>query len=124
MAKQEQLEIALVLLDEHKAKIGAPRAFTYGEVIEAYRDAGALISAEVRLQRIAENECNGYRDETAEKLDERRRQTLEAKAGEIAKRYGVALTFGGDPRGSALKIKTPHTGRYNGFGGREDGWAV
>ncbi|UTU09333.1 hypothetical protein CcrBL47_gp563 [Caulobacter phage BL47] len=124
MAKTETVDLALVMLDESKAAKGAPRAFTFGEVREAFTDAHALTLLQARLRQINENECNGYRDETAERLDARREERAKAAVVEIAKRYGLTFHFNGDPRGSALKLKTPHTGRYNGFGGREDGWAV
>lgn len=124
MAKTETVDLALVMLDESKAAKGAPRTFSFGEVREAFTDAHNLTVIQARLRKINENECNGYRNETAARLDARRFERAKSEVDEIAKRYGLAFHFNGDPRGSALKLKTPHTGRYNGFGGREDGWGV
>ncbi|AXQ69623.1 hypothetical protein HOU03_gp145 [Caulobacter phage CcrSC] len=124
MAKTETVDLALVMLDEQKAALGASRTFTFHEVRAAFIDAKALTTLEATLHKIAEHECNGYRSDITERFDIRRRDKAQAAATAIAERYGLTLDFNGDPRGSALKIKTPHTGRYNGFGGREDGWCV
>lgn len=36
---------------------------------------------------------------------------------------GLVPDFGGDPRGYTVKVKLP-SGRYNTWGGKEDGWGV
>ena len=36
---------------------------------------------------------------------------------------GYRVTFGGDPRGFTVKVHTPD-GRYNSFGGAEDGYGI
>lgn len=55
---------------------------------------------------------------------ETRRDNIRDRIAAIGKELGVTFTTGGDPRGYVLKLKTPESGRYNSFGGREDGWGV
>lgn len=41
-----------------------------------------------------------------------------------AKRHGVALRLGGDPRGFTVKVMMPRTGAYNTWGGESEGFGV
>ena len=42
----------------------------------------------------------------------------------MGEEYGLKFEIDGDPRGFAIKLKTPKTGRYNTWGGRETGWGI
>lgn len=104
--------------------------WTQAETTAAIEAAEALQLAERRLRAINERDCNGYQtprgewDEAAQKRDEKRAEKIMAGVAKIGEAYSVAIRHNGDPRGAALKVATPLTGAYNGFGGREDGWAV
>ncbi len=124
MAKQETLDLALVLLDEFKAATGAERAFTVPEVREAWGVAHNLGLLTARLERLAVRACNEERNEDAIKADERLEARLEAQAAELVAPYAVKLKFGGDPRGFVVKVMTPQTGRFNSMGGASEGWGV
>ena len=71
------------------------------------------------LERLAVKECNAGLSER-EKL----RQTATTHtAEEMARLIGANAIVGGDPRGYCLKLDLP-TGRYNTWGGAEEGWGV
>jgi hypothetical protein len=100
-------------------------------VLNAVEDAAALEKIERSLSAINVRQCNGYcnertgREDTATmNRDEKREESLQRKASEIARRIGLKLEFGGDPMGSAVRIITPRTGAYNSMGGAECGWYV
>lgn len=42
---------------------------------------------------------------------------------EVCRKIGCEVKFGGDPRGYTVKVMLP-SGRYNTWGGAEDGWGV
>jgi hypothetical protein len=93
--------------------------------------AAAFEAAERSLRAINTRQCNGYmnertwkEDEAAKLRDERREAKLRAKVEGFADQLGIKVQFNGDPRGAAVKIHTPKCGKYNTFGGAEDGWAV
>lgn len=54
---------------------------------------------------------------------EKREGQIEKHMKQIADGYGLTINFGGDPRGSTVKIHFP-SGRYNTWGGRETGWGI
>lgn len=54
---------------------------------------------------------------------EKKEKQIEARMMEICKPFNLPVTFGGDPRGYTVKVKFP-SGRYNTWGGSEDGWGV
>ena len=72
-----------------------------------------------RLHRFAEADCNGTATPTMEKGDAKN----EAEAVRLGVKDGYGVKVGGDPRGYCLKLILP-TGRYNTWGGAEEGWGV
>lgn len=124
---RETVAAALVLLAEWRPENGA---FTPADFVAACNAVAELEALQRQLRAIGVRQCNGYQapgggwDEVAADRDEKREARLQVKALEIAKPYGVGLKFGGDPRGSALRIMTPKTGRANTWGGAADGWAL
>ena len=48
---------------------------------------------------------------------------IEDKVVELCGTFGFKVKFSGDPRGCTVKLILP-SGRYNSFGGAEDGWGV
>lgn len=129
----DTVRLALVMMSEQAGEMiaGSAMSWTKAEVESAVLDAEVLQRNERTLQRINENQCNGYPlrngsgwDADAAKRDEAKAEKIQAASQKLADRYALALRFGGDPRGSAIKIATPQTGQFNGMGGREDGWAV
>jgi hypothetical protein len=83
-----------------------------------------------KLDAIATRQCNGHQtpqgdwDEVAAKLDDEREAKIEDSVRKIGVTYGLQFHFDGDPRGFVLKMKTPKSGRYNTWGGRETGWGI
>ena len=71
------------------------------------------------IERNAVNQCNG--------VDSPRTEARALKAANavatLASECGFTPRLGGDPRGYTLKLILP-TGRYNTWGGVEDGWGV
>lgn len=81
--------------------------------------ARLVLSNASTIQRIATNECN------RELTDGERRQDAAAQQRiiEACRPWGIGPTFNGDPRGVCVKLILP-SGRYNSFGGAEDGFCV
>jgi hypothetical protein len=50
-------------------------------------------------------------------------ERIQAKIGELCKEIGCKVKCGGDPRGYTVKVFLP-SGRYNTWGGAEEGWGV
>jgi hypothetical protein len=76
-----------------------------------------LMSLAKRHGKLAERECNV--GDVSDKTWER----LEAKIRAICEEIGCGVKLGGDPRGYTVKVIVP-SGRYNTWGGAEDGWGV
>lgn len=63
--------------------------------------------------------CNGPWDKSDEvKLDRVRERIVK-----LVEPYGIKANCHGDPRGFTVKLLLP-SGRYNTWGGKEDGWGV
>ena len=71
------------------------------------------------IQRHAVNACN--REVSQAETDNQTR--AEMRILEACEPWGIKPTFGGDPRGAVVKLLLP-SGRYNSWGGREDGYCV
>lgn len=118
---REDVETALALVGELNATPGgSPRSLTVRDV-----DAAVALASCARIaHRIAENECNGYRDQATEDADARRLESVRVKTRKILATIGlpgVNFSVGGDPRGACFFLHFPHTKRQNTWGG---GWAV
>ena len=93
-------------------------------LMNVIRFAAEFERCERALRAINERECNGYRCEADEDRDRKRVVRIEAKVADMAGQLRIEVHYNGDPRGSAVKIRTPKSGRFNSFGGAEDGWCV
>lgn len=139
MALADTVQIAIILLEEShliQNRTGAAGLTEVQSLVEtkhiaqAMADAAKLESLQGRLHAIGERRCNGYPtwdhkwDEQAAKRDERLEEKLVATVAAILAPYGMSAKTGGDPRGSAIKLRTPKTGKSNTWGGAEDGWAI
>jgi hypothetical protein len=88
-----------------------------------------LTSIARELSKINLRQCNGYPtidggwDERAEKLDLSNEVALRSSAQALLDVYGLTVEFNGDPRGSAIRFKTPKTKRSNSFSG-EFVWCI
>ena len=71
------------------------------------------------LERYAVKGCNVGLNE---REDARASKAADA-ARDMARLIGATAIVGGDPRGYCLKLVLP-TGRYNTWGGAEEGWGV
>jgi hypothetical protein len=76
-----------------------------------------LMKLAKRHGKLAERECNV--GDVSDKTWER----LEAKIRAICEEIGCGVKLGGDPRGYTVKVIVP-SGRYNTWGGAEEGWGV
>lgn len=70
----------------------------------------------VTYHRLQEARCNGY-------PDERKEAQIEGRVTRRARRLGFGVKFTGDPRGYCTRFLLP-SGRYNTWGGKEDGWGI
>lgn len=71
------------------------------------------------MQRLAEEACN-------RELSGRERNNEEVcgqRIADLCRPYGIKANFNGDPRGAVVKLILP-SGRWNSFGGQEDGYCV
>ena len=93
---------------------------------------------ETTLQRINENDCNGHprmkteyrdgkmyrfevEDEKWEARDRKKEASIQNRAIELLKPYGIEVRFNGDPRGGAIRMLLPdHTS--NGWDGET--WGI
>ena len=71
------------------------------------------------LHRFAEADCNGVATPAMAKADAKN----DAEAVRLGVEDGFDVKVAGDPRGYCLKLVLP-TGRYNTWGGTEEGWGV
>jgi hypothetical protein len=137
MALADTVQIASILLLESDKSLSPQQAratscasYTVDEFAQAMADAAKLESLQGRLHAIGERQCNGYStfghkwDQAAADRDERLEEKLNKTVESILAPYGVKAKTGGDPRGSAIKLQTPKTGRHNTWGGAESGWAI
>lgn len=146
MPLADTVRLATILLEEsslanrlgHPSGVGGiPALYTPAQFIDATAAAAKLESLQGRLRAIAERQCNGYSygyhgapfyskesAEEAELRDDRNEEKLRASALALLEPYGAQVHFNRDPRGSAIKLQTPKSGRYNTMGGAETGWAV
>ena len=85
----------------------------------AAQSAVALKHMANRLHRYAEAACNYGLTEQQEK----RVASLEKRVAKLCQDMGLTVKFNGDPRGYAVKVQLP-SGRYNTWGGAEDGWGI
>lgn len=75
-----------------------------------------LLTLARRHGKLQERACN-------EPVPENHDAACEARITSVCERIGCKVKFGGDPRGYTVKIFLP-SGRYNTWGGAEDGWGV
>ncbi len=88
---------------------------------ETLADIGRLILRSAATHgRYAVEECNRELSASEVSLHNASCERL----ARYANRLGVTLTLGGDPRGYTVKLMTPKSGKYNTWGGAEDGWGV
>lgn len=125
----DNIETALLILAEWNAKSRAPVAICKpdGAALfrDALRDAKALERLSRSIGRRAEYACNfPLSDAEKAKADREDARDAEKVAGILKPWKLSARVDDGDPRGAAIKIKTPNTGRFNGMGGAEDGWCI
>lgn len=88
--------------------------------------------------RLAEMSCNGHPAQgsptmPAEQINklqdkwdayiEKRETQIEHRMKQLADSIGCQIKFGGDPRGYTVKVVLPD-GRYNTWGGAEEGWGI
>jgi hypothetical protein len=71
------------------------------------------------IQRIAVDQCNDPSTPTQDKAKSAARRRI----SEACKPWGIKPNFQGDPRGAVVKLILP-SGRWNSFGGQEDGYCV
>ena len=80
----------------------------------------AVVRIAKDLQRTAVKECNRILT-----LGEKSTQAcLEFELESLAKLYGLRFSVDGDPRGYVVKLHTPKSGKFNSFGGQEEGWGI
>lgn len=124
MTTKTTLETVTVLLAESDRSGRATPTFTLDQVRNAFEVVGKLERIARGLSRRAVDRCNIPL--TAEQRAAFDR--LDAKAAEnvaaLLTPYRIGYTVGGEPRGNQIHFLTLRTDRYNGMGGREDGWAV
>lgn len=103
--------------------IGHVSEGTGRSVFKVWQGCLDLIRLESKLTTLNEFQCNS--PDFGER-EEKRRERLQAKVGEILSDIsgvaipGMVAEFSNDPRGSAIRIHFPD-GRYNSMGGKESG---
>jgi len=81
--------------------------------------AGKLIRLAIEYDKIQTRACNGESRPT----DDDREKAIEERARKLLDGLGIAVKFGGDPRGFTMRL-TLKSGLYNTWGGAEEGWGV
>lgn len=71
--------------------------------------------------RLAEIDCT--QDGGMTEKQRRRSDRIEQQISALLAPSRIKVNFGGDPRGYTVKLILP-SGRYNTWGGAEDGWGV
>lgn len=86
---------------------------------EVVGKAKAFRRAARTLERLAVAGC----ERALTPFEEKRQRAVTEMCRFLAADFGANVHTGGDPRGFALKLDLP-TGRYNTWGGAEEGWGV
>lgn len=86
-------------------------------------DAERIMRASATLTRLAEMQCSVEMSEREAKRVERQEATRAALVDRICAPYGFKAIHGGEPRGYIVKILFPD-GKYNTWGGAEEGYGV
>ena len=75
------------------------------------------------MQRLAERRCSVEMSEAQAKREEAQDAACQARIAKACEPWGIKPNFNGDPRGACVKLILP-SGRYNSWGGAEDGFCV
>lgn len=103
------------------------------EAVEAANFLNSVLSLARRLEAIYLRRCNGYgtaangwnqNDPVAKAADDAAEQNIICAIRAHFDGAGLGLILNEDPRGCALGIATPKSGRFNGMGGAADGWRL
>ena len=94
-------------------------AYQFGGDREGVNLARLILRNAVTIQRHAINNCNRL----TSLAETHRAARCEEHIRIACKPWGIKPTFNGDPRGAVVKLLLP-SGRYNSFGGKEDGYWV
>ena len=116
---QDRLEFAIVLARETWSSLGAQKEASSFTVATLASD---LMKAGRRLHRLAEANCNGFRDAADQDANERATERCQARVVKALAPYGITARFGGDPRGVMIELVLPRTKRANGWSG--EGYCV
>lgn len=100
----EQRETARVILEEASGL----------EIAVAMVLVRRLTRIARKLSKLNEDECNIPGATWNHRVEKR---LLRNAATKITAPFGLRLEFTGDPRGSAIRFKTPKSGRYNSMSG-------
>lgn len=79
--------------------------------------ARMLMRAGRTLNRIAVEECNGFRSQAIEEYCKRKEERLQKRVTEACERMGCGVEFNEEPRGCPLFVKVP-SGETNDWGQR------
>lgn len=104
-------EFITTIIDEVVAK--------QGNTGDGMKLALLILRRAATLQRLAVNDCNRGLTEAEKRND----ALCEKRISEACQPWGIVPNFNGDPRGAVVKLLLP-SGKYNSFGGREDGYCV
>lgn len=101
-------------------------------------DARRILRHAATHARLAEESCNGHPCQSSasmpvaeigklqdrwDKRIEKQEARIENLIRDICTAYTLPVTFGGDPRGFTVKLHFS-SGRFNSWGGREEGYGV
>ncbi len=110
--KTDRAEFTATIIAEITAQPG-------GDTATARKVATRILNDAHTLQQIAIRACNG----TLEAFDATNDKAAENRILRACKPWGIRPDFNGDPRGAVVKLRLP-SGKWNSFGGPEDGYCV
>lgn len=106
---KDQIETAKVIQMESGTDVAFESIFS---------DVTRLTNLARRLRKIYTDSCNVL---GADARDKEERARLEMVASAMILNYGLEVEFNGDPRGPAIRVKTPKTRRNNSLSGN---WTI
>ena len=109
--------------DEFVAVVSAEVEAKGGTTNDGVDLARLILRNAATMQRLAERACSVDMGEKQAAIEEKQDERCQERIRKACEPWGIKPNFQGDPRGAVVKLLLP-SGRWNSWGGREDGFCA